>query len=669
MRIVTLCLALLLAGCVRLALVENRPPAAVAGPDQSMFGGHEVTLNGAGSTDPEGDALTFVWTQTAGTKVTLVDGGPAIAHFEAPEVSRPTTLVFQLEASDGRMTNKATTSVTLNVKDPNNNSPIAKITAPDTVQSGAMIELDGTPSKDADGDSMTFVWSQLAPLAPGPEAALTNPDQAKAMFVAPIVTKDTLHTFKLAVSDGKGGRSFADRSITVKAMTSNRPPIANAGWPQNASSSSTVKLGGSATDPDGEAIAAYKWKQTAGPAVKLSSSTEAEPTFIAPKPAEAVTLSFSLVVTDARGQESSPSTVNVVVSSGVIAPVQFTKVVSLHAVTRNSIVIFFLTDLPVAASVDYGVASAVEQTTTETQAGTRHVITLTGLTPDTRYRYAVRAGAASSFGTFTTAFDYSTTPRPFSFAVVGDARGHGTWKTISNSILARDPRFIVQTGDNNDSWGSAKNWENYYTAGKELFANVPVYAAQGNHDTGSNYSVYNLAPQSSSSSDLYYAFVYGNAGFVAINTNGSSRTMTAWVKGALERLKGGPLFAFQHHPLYSCGSHGSSTSLQRTFQEMFEKNGVTTNYTGHDHALIVWKAINGVRYVVSGGGGAGLYSLSGCEGPYAQSKFGFMMVDVNGQSINETLYDQNGVQLYSSGSFKAFGPAPDFKNLGDLVVY
>jgi len=41
---------------------------------------------------------------------------------------------------------------------------------------------------------------------------------------------------------------------------------------------------------------------------------------------------------------------------------------------------------------------------------------------------------------------------------------------------------------------------------------VPVFAAQGNHDTGSNFSVYNVAPQSSSNSDLYYAFVYGNAG-------------------------------------------------------------------------------------------------------------------------------------------------------------
>jgi acid phosphatase type 7 len=344
-------------------------------------------------------------------------------------------------------------------------------------------------------------------------------------------------------------------------------------------------------------------------------------------------------------------------------------VVSLHAVTRNSIVVFFLTDVAVAASVDYGGASTHESTITERQASTRHVITITGLKPDSRYVYGVRAGTATSNGSFTTAVDYANAPRQFSFAVVGDARGHDTWRTVATSVLSKNPRFIIQTGDNNDSWGSAKNWENYYSAGKELFANVPIFAAQGNHDTGSNYSVYNLGPQSSSSSDLYYAFVYGNAGFVAINTNGSSSSMRSWVSGALKTLSGGPLFAFQHHPLYSCGGHGSSSSMQETYQGIFESNHLTTNYAGHDHALIVWKPVNGVRYVVSGGGGAGLYRLRGCEGPYAQSKYGFMMVSVNGPTIVETLYDQDGTQLYTSGPFKAWGEKPDFSKLGDLVVY
>jgi hypothetical protein len=202
-----------------------------------------------------------------------------------------------------------------------------------------------------------------------------------------------------------------------------------------------------------------------------------------------------------------------------------------------------------------------------------------------------------------------------------------------------------------------------------MFANLPVFAAQGNHDTGSNYSVYNLAPTSSSNSDLYYAFVYGNAGFVAINTNSSSGTMNTWVQNALTTLSGGPLFAFHHHPLYSCGSHGSSTSLQSTYQTIFENAKLTTDFTGHDHDLIYWSTITGVRYVVSGGGGTSLYALSGCQGPYSSSGYGFMLVDINGQSVTQTFYDQNGTQLYTTGAFNAQGASVPLANLGNLVTY
>jgi hypothetical protein len=664
MRTQIVCLALALAACSQKPTVENRAPSAVAPSDLAVFGGNAVTLTGSG-TDPEGDTLSFAWSQTAGQTVTLTDASTAAAHFTAPEVTTATTLVFKLTVSDGRATASASTSVTINPPDPNNQVPVVNITAPTMVQAGATVTLDGSTTTDPDGDSLTFVWSQTA----GTMVTLTNTDQAKTTFVAPAVTADTVFAFKLVASDAKGGQAYSQVSVTVQPMTGNRAPVANAGSNQNVAAAAVVTLTGAGTDPDGDAIASYKWTQTAGTAVTLSSSTVAAPTFTAPSPGVPVTLTFSLVVTDAKGLPSSPATVSVVVSNGAVTAATFTKVVSLHSVTRTGIVVFFLTDVAVKASVDYGTASTGENTFTETQPVTRHVISLSGLTADTKYVYAVRAGTASSSGSFSTAIDYAAAAKPFSFAVVGDARAHTVWKTVATAVLAKNPRFMIQTGDNNDSAGSATNWADYYSSAKDLFANVPVYAAQGNHDTGSNFSVYNLAPQSSSNSDLYYAFLYGNASFVAINTNGSSTAMNTWVSGALAKLTGGPLFAFHHHPLYSCGSHGSSTSMQATFQPMFETNHVTTDFTGHDHDLIVWSNINGVRYVVSGGGGTGLYPLSGCQGPYAQSKYGFMIVTVSGQTINQTLYDENGVQLYSTGAFQAFGAAPDFANIGNLLVY
>ena len=220
MRKPTVVVALFVIGCTQpTAVVENRAPKATVGADQAVFGGNAVTLNGSLSSDPDADALTFAWKQTAGATVQLSDATTHQGHFTAPVVTAATTLVFQLTVSDGKLTNTASASVTVNVVDPNNRAPLVVITAPTTVQSGAMVQLDGSGSTDPDGDSMTYVWTQST----GPALTLTNADQVKALFVAPNVTADTLFAFKLVVSDGKGGQAFAESSITVQPMTGNRP--------------------------------------------------------------------------------------------------------------------------------------------------------------------------------------------------------------------------------------------------------------------------------------------------------------------------------------------------------------------------------------------------------------------------------------------------------------
>ena len=80
----------------------NTPPLVHAGVDQSVWPGSTVVLGGSGS-DPDGDSLTFSWTQLQGPQLELVGLETFTLSFTAPDVTAATTLSFQLTVSDGSL--------------------------------------------------------------------------------------------------------------------------------------------------------------------------------------------------------------------------------------------------------------------------------------------------------------------------------------------------------------------------------------------------------------------------------------------------------------------------------------------------------------------------------------------------------------------------------------
>lgn len=94
-----------------------------------------------------------------------------------------------------------------------NQIPIANAGPSSTVQPGSKVVLDGTKSYDPNGDSLSYLWLQLAG---GQPVSLSNNNTSTPSFVAPSVTNNMMLTFELVVSDGQANSAPAYTYVTVQ---------------------------------------------------------------------------------------------------------------------------------------------------------------------------------------------------------------------------------------------------------------------------------------------------------------------------------------------------------------------------------------------------------------------------------------------------------------------
>jgi len=146
----------------------NSAPVAEAGPHQEVKPGTLVTLDGTGSSDADGDTLSYSWGFDADSPTAVLSGDlTATPSFTAAEGEYR----LRLEVNDGFETSRED-YVTIRATDWNSR-PIAVAGADQEVAPGTPVTLDGSASFDADGDDLTYSWRILYSSVPG--ASLTNP--------------------------------------------------------------------------------------------------------------------------------------------------------------------------------------------------------------------------------------------------------------------------------------------------------------------------------------------------------------------------------------------------------------------------------------------------------------------------------------------------------------
>ena len=184
----------------------NKAPTANSGVDQSAPRGASVTLDGSASSDPEADALTYLWTAPGGINLSsITDSKPT---FTAPSVAVDTEYTFSLVVSDGKLDSPSDQVAVLIRK--TNQAPAADAGPDQSVNEGSLVSLDGSAASDPDGDVLTYRWT-------APEGiTLSSETDAKPTFTAPQVSADTQYTFSLVVNDGRTDSPADDVIVTVR---------------------------------------------------------------------------------------------------------------------------------------------------------------------------------------------------------------------------------------------------------------------------------------------------------------------------------------------------------------------------------------------------------------------------------------------------------------------
>jgi Bacterial Ig domain/Calcineurin-like phosphoesterase/Purple acid Phosphatase, N-terminal domain len=317
-------------------------------------------------------------------------------------------------------------------------------------------------------------------------------------------------------------------------------------------------------------------------------------------------------------------------SSGQLAT-NVTRGPYLQMGTTTSMVICWRTATPGDSRVRYGTSlSNLNLIAVDTAATTEHRVTLTGMSPNTKYYYSFGTSSLTLGGGDPTHF-FVTSPaaaKPTRIWVLGDAGTAGEGQRLTrdayyNFTGSRFTDLWLMLGDNAYDFGSDSDYQRgIFNVYPMTLRQSVLWPAIGNHDSAGLpnpvkplpfHNIFVL-PQNgeaggiASGTEDYYSFNYGNIHFVCLDSFTSARApgspMLSWLQNDLANNSKDWVIAFWHHPPYSKGSHNSDTEeelveMRQYLLPILENHGVDLVLCGHSHGYERSYLLDG-HYGVSG---------------------------------------------------------------------
>jgi len=342
--------------------------------------------------------------------------------------------------------------------------------------------------------------------------------------------------------------------------------------------------------------------------------------------------------------------------------------------TTESVLIQWRTTIARPARLKWGTTTDCDQLINMSEPAQDRLVKLSDLTPDSKYYYRVFAGSEDSTET---AYFYTAKPasvKQVSFFVISDSspyEGFGSTPAqlaVAGQIQKVDYDFGLHAGDVNQHIGEEYDLV-FFQPYKDILAHAPIFPCVGNHDTYYDNTLtyqnsFNLPHNNPDSTERYYSFNYGNSHFVSLDTNlpySPGSTQYQWFEQDLQsemRKQTMWTFVYFHHPPWSEGWEGypGEIPVRDYLVPLFETYHVDMIFNGHTHDY-ERGFLNGVYYIITGGGGAPLengihaYDYEHVSVWVNQHQFTYIQLDdktltlqainEDGESIDSFSFDKN----------------------------
>jgi acid phosphatase type 7 len=311
--------------------------------------------------------------------------------------------------------------------------------------------------------------------------------------------------------------------------------------------------------------------------------------------------------------------------------VQITRGAYLQKGGSTSMVVKFFTNIPVVTKVKYGLSpTTLTNATTLNGPNLNHTFDITGLSPNTKYYYAIYKEDSLMQGS---SEHYFITSQPIGSTaklrvwITGDTgTGHPNQINVAtqmeNYIGANYLNAWILLGDNAYSYGSEIEFTSYFFQpyqAKRFMKQTVIWPSPGNHDYGgslANQTSHNIpyfsifsVPQAGefggvpSTVPQYYSYNINNVHFVSLDSYGLdsygldngvrfwdtlASPQISWLRQDLAANTQKWTIIYFHHPPFTMGSHNSDTEpdlalIRQQVVPIFEKYKVDMVLCGHSH--------------------------------------------------------------------------------------